>query len=492
MPMKKLIISLLIILGSSYPIHSQYTLTDLHNLTVPNAVKFIPGPPDSLSLAFAYDVHQYMLGKTLRDTERGTEAWSDIKYGIFYTAMRLSAVTGIEISSSQTPHIYSLLSNGLTYISQSCGAAKTYYNRRRPFDRFNEPIFSNESPETLKAQGSYPSAHSLQGWAGALLMTEVIPSLQNTLFEQGFNYGESRVIVGAHWQSDVDDARTMASAGFSRLHSSEGYLELLREAQAEYDSLTHYQRSMSLSDLHPDISFMPSFPDSTSIKFANDITAYYQHKALRDSERGNQAIADDDMTTAGIAKKFAEIMGITIDNSHSPHIMQLLENGLAVAQEQCLRVKDGSHRAAPYQQLNDPTINVFPSHPGTSSYPSLHATIGWVTALMLIDVCPSYQNEILNLGREYGQSRVITGTNWQSDVDAGLLLGGMIFANLVSEPSFCQLLTKAREEYNALSDITLTSSKPHESRMTFSLDGRMATEQTTGIMVTSDGQKLLR
>ena len=47
-------------------------------------------------------------------------------------------------------------------------------------------------------------------------------------------YGESRVIVGAHWQSDIDAARLAASAAYARLHTSERFLEQMRRARQEF------------------------------------------------------------------------------------------------------------------------------------------------------------------------------------------------------------------------------------------------------------------
>ena len=37
---------------------------------------------------------------------------------------------------------------------------------------------------------------------------------------RGYMYGESRVIVGAHWQSDVDAGRLVASVAYAKLHTS--------------------------------------------------------------------------------------------------------------------------------------------------------------------------------------------------------------------------------------------------------------------------------
>lgn len=47
-------------------------------------------------------------------------------------------------------------------------------------------------------------------------------------------YGESRVIVGAHWQSDVDAGRLAAAAAYARMHTSERFLEQMQLARQEF------------------------------------------------------------------------------------------------------------------------------------------------------------------------------------------------------------------------------------------------------------------
>ena len=50
---------------------------------MPDAVKYLPAPPDSLSMRFAYDTAQYQWGKRQRNTPRGQQAKDDADYGIY-------------------------------------------------------------------------------------------------------------------------------------------------------------------------------------------------------------------------------------------------------------------------------------------------------------------------------------------------------------------------------------------------------------------------
>ena len=106
--------------------------------------------------------------------------------------------------------------------------------RKRPFVRFHEPTLYPADEPNLKKNGSFPSGHTLLGWSSALLLSEINPDRADTLLARGLMYGESRVIVGAHWQSDVDAARLAAAAAYARLHTSERFLEQMRLAREEF------------------------------------------------------------------------------------------------------------------------------------------------------------------------------------------------------------------------------------------------------------------
>ena len=52
----------------------------------------------------------------------------------------------------------------------------------------------------------------------------------------GYEIGQSRVIVGFHYQSDVDAARLAASATFARLCAEKSFFEAIEKARKEVKS----------------------------------------------------------------------------------------------------------------------------------------------------------------------------------------------------------------------------------------------------------------
>jgi len=68
-------------------------------------------------------------------------------------------------------------------------------------------------------------------------MMEINPDRATEILTRGYRYGENRLVVGAHWQSDTDAARLAASAAYARLHTSERLLEQMKKAREEYKRL---------------------------------------------------------------------------------------------------------------------------------------------------------------------------------------------------------------------------------------------------------------
>ncbi len=206
---------------------------------MPNLIKCLPPPPDTIGTDFANDIMRYMWGKTQRnDSVRAALVFRDAVWDYDSLFAVFSVPFGLEISKEGTPDIYKLMVNSLSTIDQTRVEPKAFYHRKRPFERFHEHMLTRYEEAELSGEGSYPSGHSQRGYAAALLLSEVNPANADTIMARGFMYGESRVIAGAHWQSDVDASRLCAAIGLARLHTSQTFLAQLGKAQAEFKRLT--------------------------------------------------------------------------------------------------------------------------------------------------------------------------------------------------------------------------------------------------------------
>lgn len=211
----------------------------LDSMQMPNAVYFLPAPPDTASAAFQYDKAQYRWGKEQRkDSTRLAIAVNDAIWSIDNICKIYSGVLGFEISEQNAPAIYRMLTLGLLTTDQAGKLPKNHYMRTRPYVFYNEPTIYPSDEAWLRTNGSYPSGHTILGWSAALLLTEMAPDKADTIMARGYMYGQSRVIAGYHWQSDVDAARLVASAAVARLHADKRFIKLMKKARREYLKLS--------------------------------------------------------------------------------------------------------------------------------------------------------------------------------------------------------------------------------------------------------------
>lgn len=242
--------SMFVLLCSLFTLHAfaqetkikdKRTNPDLYYLEiseVANSLDLLPPPPSASSILFLYDKAQYDWGKMQRDTPRGAQAVSDARVGGDGVPMAFSEAFGVEITKEDTPEIHKLIVN----MREDAGDlatrhAKKHYMRVRPFSFFNEDTCNKEQQEELSTNGSYPSGHTSIGWATALVLSEVNPARQNEILKRGYEMGQSRVICGYHFQSDVDAARLVASAVVARLHANADFMKQLEKAKKELAKL---------------------------------------------------------------------------------------------------------------------------------------------------------------------------------------------------------------------------------------------------------------
>ena len=237
-PMKRTLFLILLLLVALI-VHSQEPLPLLTPQQMPNPIHFLPPPPDSGSAAFAYDQSQYRWGKEQRlDSARLAIAVRDADWSINCICREFSEPFGMTISKEATPAIYWMLYVGLISTDMVGKLPKNFYHRTRPYVYYNEPTIYPQDEEELRNNGSYPSGHTIEGWSAALLLTELNPDRADTILARGYMYGQSRVIAGYHWQSDVDAGRLAASAAVARLHADKRFQRLMKKARHEYRRLS--------------------------------------------------------------------------------------------------------------------------------------------------------------------------------------------------------------------------------------------------------------
>lgn len=463
--MKKILLSFLVCLfGLQTMGQSVDSLPYFSTDSMPDAGLYLPAPPDTCSPLFIDDFQQWLWGKSMRPTPRGQQASWESLFGVERMCTVFSEALGFTVSKETTPAIFHLVGKACTTASQAVDRAKAKYMRKRPFARMNEHVagaFDNE--EELRGNGSYPSGHTSLGWTTALILAQMAPEQQDTILRRGWEYGESRVIVGAHWQSDVDAARLAASACVARLQESPEFQADLAAARAEY-LLWHGPTPTNVG--FPNGSrILPPPIDTASFRYHGDVAVHWFAKGERDTERGEQAITDAASKVHHFLSQFSNCLNMQLDTASAPHITAYLSYVRSALKTEANRLKNSTFRRRPYVQLAEPTLipEEEESHVLTSSYPSSHSTFGWGMALAMVELTPDSMNSVLKRGFEYGRSRIIAGYHWATDVQAARLVAAYTLIRLQREPQFQTLLHNARAEYAGLrgrTDITPSPTHP--------------------------------
>lgn len=207
-----------------------YVIGYLKPEQLPSSKAFLPPPPAPGSAVMAADEEIYKATRALRDTPRWTLATKDADLSFPNAASTFSCALGMPVSEAATPHLNMLLRRVRADASRATDSAKDLYKRKRPYLAHGDA--SCTPAEKLK-DDSYPSGHSSIGWAWALVVAEISPDREDAVFARGLAFGESRVVCGVHWKSDVDAGRVVGAAVVSRLHADPAFAAQLELARKE-------------------------------------------------------------------------------------------------------------------------------------------------------------------------------------------------------------------------------------------------------------------
>jgi len=200
-----------------------------------DSIRLLPPPPALDSSAQRQDEESVVSAQKAASAERVKQAEDDAKVDIG----RFAAVLSPNFSFASTPGVVAFFRKVGTDTRPPVTAAKDCWERKRPFladSRVHPPgmmqqevanpsgmPIANAAPhgagspclaaETNPAYSySYPSGHSTFGAMTAILLANMVPEKRAELFARGWDYGQSRVVGGVHFPSDVESGRIEATA----------------------------------------------------------------------------------------------------------------------------------------------------------------------------------------------------------------------------------------------------------------------------------------
>lgn len=224
------------------------------------------------------------------------------------------------------------------------------------------------------------------------------------------------------------------------------------ERGAIYTSATVKAPGYLAPDERPDgIALVPPPPMPGSAEAQADEAVYREVSALEGTARWELAAADANLKFPRAASTFACALGFDVDASSMPHLYTLLQRTIVDAGQSTYPAKQKYMRKRPFEDTGAPTCV-----PGddkvlraNGSYPSGHASLGYVWGEVLAEIVPKRAAELRARAREFGQSRVVCRVHWQTDVDQGRVVGRAVFEKLHSNADFLADLQAAKREARA-------------------------------------------
>jgi acid phosphatase (class A) len=185
----------------------------------------------------------------------------------------------------------------------------------------------------------------------------------------------------------------------------------------------------------------PPSPDSA--RGQADLQTVLNVQRTRTPEQVERARADVKKSVF----RFADVLGPAFNEANLPKTAALFD---AASHDATLIAKRGKSffaRARPYVASSDvhPAVPLNPKD-GYDSYPSGHATFGYMSAILLAQMVPEKRAALFERGREFGENRVVDGVHYPSDVEAGRIDGTLVAAALLADPAFQKAFAEARTE----------------------------------------------
>ena len=425
---------------------------------LPDVTKMLPAYPDTKSLDFVNDYTQYRWGKSVREESTGKLAYSFIMWDFSNFLRSLGKAINTTISAANTPKLYALLEYAEKYADKMMSKAQSDAFRQRPYDMFKEGSYVRSMEDRLRNVSCYPCDQAVKGWLYSLLLAEVCPSKEETIYTRGLKYGPSMIIAGYNFESDIHAGHMMGSALLARMHTHDDFKEMLDAARSEMSQVVKTRAMtrasddpyLSNNDLPNSAEYLPEPPAELSCQLSSDIVSYNQGKLYRQQEEGAQAIEDVEYSADHFCEVFSKVLGQELSASKTPAIYELVQRVHPSGNAATQKAKGAYRRLRPYVYMDEPT-----SYPAdedglrdTGSYPSGHASGSWLMGLVLSEVTRTKQDALLARAYEFGQGRVITGYHWQSDVNYGRVVGAAVYVKLHSNQEFLDQMKKAISEYD--------------------------------------------
>jgi len=162
--------------------------------------KLLPPPPAAASAAAQHDLQLVLAVQQSRTAAEMAAAKADTERSVF----RFADALGPSMQPTTLPKTTALFARVAALDKQAVKATKDYWRHPRPAIVSDQvhPL-APEKPDDW----SYPSGHSTFGYTTAVLLANMLPEKRDAIFARADLYAQHRIVMGAHFPSDVEAGR---------------------------------------------------------------------------------------------------------------------------------------------------------------------------------------------------------------------------------------------------------------------------------------------
>lgn len=188
----------------------------------------LAGPPPAADSAHAAADRLAM--RPVTSEARLSQAIADLAFDPWRA---FGPVMGEEFTAARLPATARVFTSITRALGGPVNGAKDAYDRPRPYAADPNVMQCDALPANAGMGGSYPTGHGAAGWAWALALAELTPARADAILQRGRDFGESRIICGYHFPSDIEAGRLIAAGLIARMHAEPSFRRELDAARRE-------------------------------------------------------------------------------------------------------------------------------------------------------------------------------------------------------------------------------------------------------------------
>jgi acid phosphatase (class A) len=172
-----------------------------------------------------------------------------------------------------------------------------------------------------------------------------------------------------------------------------------------------------------------------------DLMAVLQAQKGRTASQSERAVADNDYS---IFRMAGEVLGPNFTAERVPKTAAFFARVIQDARTLFLATKAVWDRSRPFKVSAD--VKPIGELEHTGSYPSGHATRGYLAAIILANMLPEKSESLFARGREYGENRVLAGDHFPTDIEAGRIAATAMAVAFMQNEAFMKDFAEATAE----------------------------------------------